>query len=236
MSETDVLNIRFVARAKERGDTGDRLLEAAAGLFAERGFHGSTSRDIAERAGANLASANYHFGSKEALYLAVLRTHFATVREHLERGRALLEPGALDDKSRAELEELLRRRIQTMTAFLLGPPPARHAQLLIREMIDPSEALPVIVEEFIRPQTAEMSALLARLAPDLGRSALEACVFSIMGQILFYSLTKPAQLLLRGRSEYPRDFARQVADHIAELTLGGLERLGRRRKAVRRAS
>ena len=64
-------------------DTRARLLEAAVGLFAERGFHGTGVREIALRAGVNVASANYHFGSKEELYLEVLRGHFAAVRARL---------------------------------------------------------------------------------------------------------------------------------------------------------
>ena len=228
----------FVAGPRTHPRTGERLLDAAARLFAERGFHGSTSRDIAQRARANLASANYHFGSKEDLYLAVLRTQFAAIRERLERGGAVPPPSELDRLSRTQLERLLRLRIRTTAEFLLGPPPALHAPLMIREMIDPSRALPVIVEEFIRPQIAEMGGLLTRLEPGLSRLDIENCVFGTMGQILFYSLTKPAQLLLHGRSEYPRGFARQIADHVAEFSLGGLHRLAqaRSRRGGRRAA
>jgi AcrR family transcriptional regulator len=53
-------------------DTKQALLDAAEGLFAERGFAGTSMRDIAARAGANLAAANYHFGGKRGLMKAVL--------------------------------------------------------------------------------------------------------------------------------------------------------------------
>ena len=63
--------------------TRARLLDAAAALFAEQGFHGTTVREIADRAGVNLAAGNYHFGSKRALYLEVLRDHFARIQTAL---------------------------------------------------------------------------------------------------------------------------------------------------------
>ena len=54
-------------------ETRNRLIEAAGEVFAEQGFRNATVRDICDRAGANLASVNYHFQSKEQLYATVLR-------------------------------------------------------------------------------------------------------------------------------------------------------------------
>ena len=53
--------------------TKARLLEAAGEEFAEKGFELARVRAICERAGANLAAVNYHFGDKEQLYVEVLR-------------------------------------------------------------------------------------------------------------------------------------------------------------------
>ncbi len=53
-------------------ETRQRLLETAGQVFAEQGFRAATVRDICRRAGANIASVNYHFGDKERLYSEVL--------------------------------------------------------------------------------------------------------------------------------------------------------------------
>lgn len=66
-------------------NTRQRLIAAASELFAERGFHGTTARDIARRARVNLAAGHYHCGSKKELYLEVLREQFATIRAVLAR-------------------------------------------------------------------------------------------------------------------------------------------------------
>ncbi|MGH8309797.1 MAG: TetR family transcriptional regulator, partial [Steroidobacteraceae bacterium] len=49
--------------AKAKRPTPDRILDAAEQLFARRGFHGVSVRDITSEAGVDVALVNYHFGS-----------------------------------------------------------------------------------------------------------------------------------------------------------------------------
>lgn len=58
--------------AKAKRPTPDRILDAAEQLFARRGFHGVSVRDITSEAGVDVALVNYHFGSKMDLYTDVL--------------------------------------------------------------------------------------------------------------------------------------------------------------------
>lgn len=84
--------------------TRERILAAALEVFAERGFDGARTRDIAERAGANLGLLPYYFGGKLQLWRAAVASAF----EELQR--ELLAPGAGDDD--ADLERLLRGFVQ----------------------------------------------------------------------------------------------------------------------------
>src|SRR5512135_2921410 len=52
--------------------TKERILDTAETLFMEQGFEGTSLRAITAAAGVNLAAVNYHFGSKEDLFQAVL--------------------------------------------------------------------------------------------------------------------------------------------------------------------
>jgi AcrR family transcriptional regulator len=224
------------ATAASPRDTKARLLAAAAELFAAHGFHGTTIRDIAERAGVNVAAGHYHVGSKKDLYLEVLRAEFAKIRAVIaERGASLPPARLLDGLDRPALEALLRARGRSMLDVLLGPPPGLHGTLMQREMCDPSEALPVIVEEFIHPMVREVEQIVARLAPGLDAADVQRAVFSTMGQALFYRFCMPAVLRMMGRAAYPRGFTETLAEHVAEYSLGGLDRLaaraGRRRRA-----
>jgi TetR/AcrR family transcriptional regulator, regulator of cefoperazone and chloramphenicol sensitivity len=215
--------------------TKDRLLAAAGALFAERGFHRATVRDIAARAGANVAAGNYHYGSKKALYLEVLRAQFAEIRAVLQARGASRPASELTRLSRRELTALLRARVNVMLDLLIGPTPGVHATLMQREMCDPSEALPVIVEEFIAPMVREMRDIVAHLEPGLDARTLERCVYGITGQALFYRFTQPALLRMLGLPAYPRGLWRELAEHITEFSLGGMERLAARRARGRHA-
>jgi AcrR family transcriptional regulator len=61
--------------------TSVKILDAAESSFAEHGFAATSLRDITTKAGVNLASVNYHFGSKEALLASVLKRRFGPVNE-----------------------------------------------------------------------------------------------------------------------------------------------------------
>ena len=222
----------------ERDDppaTRRRILAAAGELFAARGFLATTMREIAQRARVNLAAAHYHFGSKQALYLEVVRGVFDKLEKRLAARGA--SPGAsLDRLSRHELEELLRRRVETMLETVLDTSSV-HGAIMQREMTDPSDALPVIVKQFIDPQRRAMDRLVARLEPGLSPAEVERCTRSLVGQTFFYLTHRPALLLLMGRSRYPRGIEREAADHITAFSLGGLQKLAaeRREERARRA-
>jgi AcrR family transcriptional regulator len=53
-------------------ETRRQILRAAGEAFSACGFVGATTRAVAARAGVNVATLHYHFGSKEGLYRAVL--------------------------------------------------------------------------------------------------------------------------------------------------------------------
>lgn len=61
--------IPFMARRTR--STKEKILDAAERLFARRGFHGVSIREITRAAGVDVALANYHFGSKKSLFEAV---------------------------------------------------------------------------------------------------------------------------------------------------------------------
>ncbi len=59
--------------------TREVILDTAESLFAQQGHDATSMRQITSAAGVNLASVNYHFGSKESLVQAVLKRRLAVL-------------------------------------------------------------------------------------------------------------------------------------------------------------
>jgi AcrR family transcriptional regulator len=88
------------ARRRDSARSRQLLLEAAAGLFAERGFDRSTTREIGERAGVDPALIARYFGGKAQLYIAVLDLDRANARpaDLLEPERNLMLVNGVDQR------------------------------------------------------------------------------------------------------------------------------------------
>ncbi|WP_323036477.1 TetR/AcrR family transcriptional regulator [Pararhodobacter sp.] len=111
----------------ERGEAQEAFLDAAEVVFAESGFHGATTRAIAERAQANAALIHYYFGSKEALYEAVVARRAGAIND--ERRTRI---AALHARGAVTLETILEALLRPTIA--LGRDPSRggahYARLL----------------------------------------------------------------------------------------------------------
>ena len=78
--------MRPLLRTMDYSDKQIQIMEAAEQLFAQRGFEGTSVRDIAETANVNLAMISYYFGSKEKLMEALFKhkgDHFRVQLESL---------------------------------------------------------------------------------------------------------------------------------------------------------
>jgi AcrR family transcriptional regulator len=190
-------------------ETRARLLNAAARLFAERGFTRVTVRDICQKARANVAAVNYHFGGKDGLYTAVMRMAIETMQGTTEAARAAgqgLPP-----------EQRIRAYVAVFADRLLG---SHHEtwihQLMIRELSDPTPALSMVAEEVLKPRLDYLCCTIAEL---IGCAASDArarrCALSITSQ--FNSLLW---------KQAPAEPLEQVAAHIAEFSLGGIRQVG----------
>ncbi len=69
---------------KNEKSTKEAILDTALELFALQGYDATSTRQIAQKSGANLSAISYHFGSKEGLYRAVFLRCFKSVEHIIE--------------------------------------------------------------------------------------------------------------------------------------------------------
>jgi AcrR family transcriptional regulator len=145
-------------------DTREKILQAALGLFAEKGFDGASLREITAEADVNLAAVNYHFGSKEAL-IAELFSYLVEPANH-ERIQRLdaLEEAAGDGP--LPLEEVVKAFIEPplLTWSEYGSLPMRF---LGRLYADPSEAILKNFRQVFSEVAERFHAAMARSLPHL---------------------------------------------------------------------
>ena len=79
-------------------DKKQTIIEAAMELFADKGFEGTSIRELAAKAGVNIAMVNYYFGSKEKLFEAMVEEKSTYFRERLN--------SILIDESKNELQKI----------------------------------------------------------------------------------------------------------------------------------
>ncbi len=201
----------------------ERLLDEAEALFAAKGYHGVSVREITQAAGCNLASINYHFGNKQNLYLEVFKTRWIPramrIREYVREVIAAHRP-----PSPAELIEAVAK------AFLGGPlsdeERRRHQQLMFRELNRPSEAFELVAEKVMRPFSKELMEVLRPCVPgDLSEEQLLLCILSIFGMVLYFSFAQVAVSRITGR-QYDSGFRSRLIAHIVQFSLGGLKLTG----------
>ena len=91
--------------------TKNKILDSAEVLFADKGFNGTSLREITSQAEVNLAAVNYHFGSKKELIKAVMSRYMNVLGPHLEDALGALcsedEQPTLIDVFSAFIEPLL---------------------------------------------------------------------------------------------------------------------------------
>lgn len=66
-------------------ETMQRLIDAGAELFDKKGYHNVSIKEIGRLAGCNSALISYHFGSKQALYQAIIESQLEVLHQ-LEDG------------------------------------------------------------------------------------------------------------------------------------------------------
>ena len=201
----------------DSASTRDRLLRAACRLFAKKGFHEATVAEICEAADANIASINYHFGDKEALYDEVWRHAFALA--------ATAHPLDENQPPTDSLEEAIRRFANALLHRIFSDEESGlFAELLYHEMANPTLALDRIAREALLPQNEYLDRLLrVALGPDCDDATLLRCKHSIIGQCAFYNFSRPLRERVIGKASLTEDETGRLARHIARFSLGGLQ-------------
>ena len=176
---------KSVAVDPTSADTKTRILDAAEQLFMEHGFEATSPRQLTAAASVNLAAVNYHFGSKEELFQAVLtRRHDPMNQERIE----LLEKVERDAGGRPlSCEKILFAML--IPALRLARDEKRGGKNFLR-LVGRAYADPApFIRNFLSAQYAEMigryKEAFLRALPHLSRQELTWRLHFVMGALSY---------------------------------------------------
>jgi len=157
----DIAQDPKLAALPRKGErTAERILEAAEKRFAERGYEGTTLRDVASAVGLRIPSLYNHFPGKQALYAAVLERGISPVLA------ALSEFVEASDETPQASTRVVARMMELLAARPNLP------KLIQQELLHGGEQLTPILRGWIRPifrrarQAIESNPAASRWDPD----------------------------------------------------------------------
>ena len=189
------------AAASRKALTQQKILRASMELFSARGYHRTSTSQIAARAGVSRTSIFWHFSDKATLFGETCRHFLVPFRESLERGRAQGDPRERIQRQIDAYQAFIHEQGATIRAFvswIFASQP--HAAALRDELLaihrefenglardladlleDPSEA-PALAAMTVATLHGEMLITLGRKTPGVTspRAALEWLLFERM--------------------------------------------------------
>lgn len=203
--------------------TKEALLLAAGELFAEYGVEGTSIRAIAEKCQANIAAVNYHFGSKENLYTAVIRHVLEQTRCY--RPEELLRHKHEWAHSPAQCAEAVYRVVEEhIQQYFTGIHPRWYGRIFLRILLQPTPALWETIKELIMPNMNALQEFLRCCRPGMTQEQAELWTDSLIGQLIHYVLVEDFLLIIPERRKlFDKDYQKDILFHVARVMIRSLE-------------
>ena len=203
-----------VKRQQREATTADQtraaLVHAALKLFGRQGFDGTSTREIAAEAKANIGSIAYHFGGKEGLRAAAADYIVDTIQGVAGQALGGAQPAAPMDPEAARA--LLFMALERMVGFVAASPQAGEiVQFVLRELSHPTAALDRIYAGVFEPTHRRLCHIWEQATGEPAESeATKLTVFTMIGQVIYFRIGREAVMRRMGWRGIGNDEAAKV--------------------------
>jgi len=205
---------------KKTSSTRESLLRAACEVFAAKGFRYATVAEICERAEANIAAVNYHFGDKETLYRQAWQMSFQESMEKYPPDGGVGSEAPLEQQFYAHVLAMLQRG---------ADPDSFEFEIMLKEVANPTGLLFEVVHQAIEPLRQRFLTLIrGLLGPQTTDQQVEMCMMSVRSQCFdVRHLARHRRMTLRPE-QAPTSLVdavglEAIADHIVRFSLAGIQ-------------
>ena len=197
--------------ASRKKSTGELLLDCAGQLFAEHGYSGTSIKMIADASKQNIAAVNYHFGTKQNLFICALKHVLSHIMQPVKT-----EAG----DSKEILSVLLRIFIHDRCMFLLsGKAPAWYGKLIVRAGFETPFAEDQKSIEVFKPDFEFLENLAGRIKKGVDPVRARWWAYSVVGQIFFYVFGHDMIKIAKPDTSFDIRTVNAISEHIYELSL-----------------
>ncbi|HNW61295.1 MAG TPA: CerR family C-terminal domain-containing protein [bacterium] len=202
---------------KKSADTRHSLLAAASEIFAEKGYRDATIAAICEKAGANIAAVNYHFGDKQNLYVETWRHCFTeSIKAHPPDG-GVAENAPAKTRLQGQVTALLQRIADEKNYEFI---------IVQKERANPTGLLHEVMRRDLRPLQKRMDSVVRDLlGPQVKDDQVFYCVLSIISQCIDPMAVQRGVQSRPGSKEGPPAIAdiAAFARHVVAFSLAGMQ-------------
>jgi AcrR family transcriptional regulator len=186
------------------------LVHAALKLFGRQGFDGTSTREIAAEAKANIGSIAYHFGGKEGLRAAAADFIVETIQGIA--GQALGATQVADPANPEAAKAQLFAALERMVGFVVVSPQAGEiVQFVLRELSHPTAALDRIYAGVFEPTHRRLCQIWEQATGEPAESeATRLIVFTLIGQVIYFRIGREAVMRRMGWREIGNEEAAKV--------------------------
>ncbi len=207
-------------RCRKDGEkTRQRILGVASRLFAEKGYRSTTHEQIIRLAKVNTAAINYHFRTKESLYVEAWRTSFTSLLKKYPADGGVPPDADAEERLHGMILSIMRRVSDTEN---------RVYDIIEKERANPTGILNETIEKHIMPIRSGIESIVREL---LGAKASEEdvqlCRMSIMSQA-FRSMARRRRKLTTRKSCLDKMGIEEIAAHVTQFSIDGIAGLRRR--------
>ena len=206
---------RAYREAEPRVDRQQAILLAAEKLFALRGYHATTIRQIAEEAQVPLALVGYYYGQKHELFVAIFEHWNATIEERLAGLRQVTASAPTDEALKLIIEAftgpVLRLRASAEGEY--------YALLVARELYHALEETDRVLRAYFDPMAHAFIDALHQRLPHATRGQVAWCYQFALGALLHHLGDERIERLSRGQA-HPRDAAGPPM--LVDFIVGGI--------------
>jgi AcrR family transcriptional regulator len=206
---------RRKSEAPPRPDRQQAILLAAEKLFAQRGYHAVTIRQIAEEAGVPLALVAYYYGPKHDLFHAVFAHWNQTIEERL----AALADAVRDPADPQTLTHIVEAFVSPVIRMRSSPEGQYYAQLVGRELAYNSEEADRVLRDFFDPMAHRFIDALHHALPQSSRADVAWGYQFALGALLHHLVDDRVERLSQNLNRASDPAA---AERLVRFIVGGL--------------